>query len=199
VLYINEWLPNPAGNDASGEFVELYNSGAAAVRLDGYSLSVGGKKQTSLKGLAVPADGYLTLYRDKLRLALKNTDGAVFLYGPDGALVDRGQFSGAAPQGQSFSRNDYGTAPVQHFVFTFPSPGTDNRTVSTEVAANPYPLNVPLGPQLPTFSFVILSIGASIFFLGFFIYATRKNRDISDLFFGRDEEAGRKDGEGARG
>ena len=41
MLYINEWLPNPVGNDATGEFIELYNSGTTGVSLNGYSLGDG--------------------------------------------------------------------------------------------------------------------------------------------------------------
>ncbi len=47
MIYINEWFPNPVGNDATGEFVELYNSAATAANLNGYTLSDGAKKRRS--------------------------------------------------------------------------------------------------------------------------------------------------------
>ena len=61
MLYINEWLPNPVGADAAGEFVELYNSGNSAAPLNGYTLGTGAKKKFSLTGYTIPAGGYLVL------------------------------------------------------------------------------------------------------------------------------------------
>jgi hypothetical protein len=189
MIYINEWLPNPVGNDAAGEFIELYNSGASAANLDGYALGDGAKKTFKLDGYGIPAGGYLVLKHAQDKLALKNTGGALLLYGPSGEVVDRASFIGAAPEGESYSRVDYSAAPITHFAFVSPTPGAANKTVDTTVRANDYPLGVPLSPQLPPAGLLVLTFGTASFFLLFFIYVIQKNRNISQFFFGRDEEA----------
>jgi len=190
MLYINEWLPNPVGNDAAGEFIELYNASAGTASLNGYSLGDGAKKTFSLAGYSIPRGGYLVLKKAQDKLSLKNTDGEVLLYGPGGQVVDQANFSGAAPEGKSFARVDYGTAPVAHFAFEYPTPGAANKTIDTTVSANRYPIGVPLSPRLSPVSFIILMVGTASFFLVFFIYVIQKNRNISDFFFGGNKEGG---------
>ena len=190
MIYINEWFPNPVGNDATGEFVELYNSGAMAAKLDGYTLSDGAKKRFSLSGYSIPPGGYLVLKHAQDKLTLKNTDGAVSLYGPNGQVVDDASFAGAAPEGKSYSRVDYSAAPIAHFAFEYPTPGAANKTIDTTVSANGYPLGIPLSPQLSPAGFAGLMVGVASFFLLFFIYVIQKNRNASNFLFGRDKEAG---------
>jgi len=190
MIYINEWFPNPVGNDAAGEFIELYNSGATPANLDGYALGDGAKKTFKLDGYNIPPGGYLVLKHAQDKLTLKNTDGEVLLYGPNGRVVDSAHFAGAAPEGQSYSRVDYSAAPITHFAFEYPTPGMANKAIDTAVHANDYPLGVPLSLQLSPAGFLGLAIGIALFFLLFFIYVIQKNRNISDFFFGRDEEAG---------
>lgn len=190
MLYINEWFPNPVGNDAAGEFVELYNSGANAASLNGYALGDGTKKTFKLDGYSIPVGGYLVLTHAQDKLTLKNTDGEVLLYGPDGRVLDAASFAGAAPEGKSYSRVDYGTAPIAHFVFTYPTPGAANKTIDTAAVAQNYPAGVSLVPQLSPGAFIVLMFGVSAFFLLFFLYVIQKNRNLSDFFFGRNEEGG---------
>ncbi len=182
MIYINEWFPNPVGNDASGEFIELYNSGAAAVSLDGYALGDGAKKKFSLTGYGIPPGGYLVLKHAQDKLTLKNTDGEVLLYGLDGQIVDGASFAGAAPEGKSFSRVDYGTAKITHFAFVYPTPGAANKTIDTTLQPRNYPLGVPLSSPLLPGTFIILIFGVASFFLLFFIYVIQKNRNISTVF-----------------
>ncbi len=190
MLYLNEWLPNPVGNDAAGEFIELYNSSSVAMNLSGYALGDGAKKRFSLNGYSVPPGGYLVLKKAQDKLSLKNTDGEVLLYGPGGQAMDSASFAGAAPEGKSFSRVDYGTAPVAHFAFEYPTPGVANKAINTTVSASDYPFGVSLSSGLSPGSFVLLVFGVASFFLLFFIYVIQKNRNISDFFFGRNEEGG---------
>jgi hypothetical protein len=190
MIYINEWFPNPVGNDATGEFIELYNSGASVASLDGYALGDGAKKTFKLTGYSISPGGYLVLKHAQDKLTLKNTDGAVSLYGPSGQVVDGASFAGAAPEGKSYSRVDYSVAPIAHFAFEYPTPGAANEKMDTTVLANDYPFGVPLSPQLSPAGFMGLMIGVASFFLLFFIYVTQKNRNASNFLFGRDEEAG---------
>ncbi|HUC01429.1 MAG TPA: lamin tail domain-containing protein [Candidatus Paceibacterota bacterium] len=190
MIYINEWFPNPVGNDAAGEFVELYNSGTVSVPLAGYTLGDGAKKRFSLDGYSIPPGGYLSLTHAEDKLTLKNTDGALFLYGPDGRLVDNAAFAGAAPEGKSYSRVDYSAADIGHFAFTYPTPGTANRTIDMSVATQSYPFGVPLTRPAGIGTFVLLMLGVASFFLLFFIYVAYHNRNISHFLFGGDEKIG---------
>lgn len=190
MLYINEWFPNPVGNDAAGEFVELYNSGAVTASLNGYALGDGAKKTFKLDGYSIPPVGYLVLKHAQDKLTLKNTDGEVLLYGPGGQMVDAASFAGAAPEGKSFSRVDYSAAPIAHFVFTYPTPGAANKTIDTTVSVNNYPLGVSLAPAVSPAGFAGLIFGVATFFLLFFIYVIQNNRNLSKFFFGGDEEIG---------
>jgi hypothetical protein len=190
MIYINEWLPNPVGNDATGEFIELYNSGAAVASLDGYALSDGAKKTFKLDGYNIPPGGYLVLKHAQDKLTLKNTDGAVSLYGLDGQMVDSASFAGAAPEGKSYSRVDYSAAPIAHFAFEYPTPGAANEVIDTTVRTNSYPIGVPLSPQLSLAGFAGLMVSVASFFLLFFIYVIQKNRNISKFLFGGDEKVG---------
>jgi hypothetical protein len=187
MLYINEWLPNPVGNDATGEFVELFNSGNTVASLRGYTLDTGAKKNFSLTGYAIPPGGYLVLKRTQTKLALKNTDGALSLYGPNGQPIDQASFAGSAPEGKSFSRINYDASPAQHFVFTDPTPGGRNKTVSTMISSVNYPEGVSLVPQLSPSSFFLLAIGIASTILFISIYFFTKNENLSHYLFGGDQ------------
>ncbi len=189
MLYINEWFPNPVGPDAAGEFIELYNSGGASVVLDGYALGAGGKKKVSLSGYTIPPRGYLSLAHARIKMSLKNTDGEVLLYGPHGEGVDEARFAGVAPEGRSWSRVDYGTAPIGHFAWTYPTPGAANRTIDMGVTARRYPYGVSLAPRLGLGGVVLFAACVSAVLLALFLYVISKNKNISDLLLGGDETA----------
>ncbi len=188
MIFINEWFPNPTGADAKGEFIELYNSGSSDVPLAGYTLSTG-KKKLSLKG-HIPANGYLVLKTSATKLALKNTDGALWLYGPGGRILDSAKFPGSAPDGKSFSRVDYGTAPTQHFMFVDPTPGARNKTANTQIAVRHYPPGIPLNPSAGILEFFGLMSGVAIALPLLLIYVIQNNEALSKLFFRGDQAIG---------
>ena len=188
MLYINEWFPNPVGNDNKGEFIELYNSGPRPVSLTGYQLSDGARKKFSLSGYSVPAEGYLSLDHAQTKLSLKNTSGSLWLYGPSGQVVDSAIFRGIAPEGKSFSRVDYSSMTMGHFTFLYPTSGEQNRAYDNSVTNIKYPIGVPLARGLSPLSCLSLAVSVSLFFLLFFIYVIQHNRNISYFFFGGDSE-----------
>jgi PKD repeat protein len=85
-IYIAEFLPNPLGDDAKNEFIEIYNAGARAVNLTGWGLSNEGGKKVLLEKIAtsvmISAGEYLALYRPKTKIVLHNDQGEVKLYQP---------------------------------------------------------------------------------------------------------------------
>src|ERR1700691_587167 len=104
MIFINEWLPNPTGADAKGEFIELFNNGSSSVNLNGWALTTSGKKIFSLNGYTIAANGYLLLNRTATKLTLKNADESLSLYNAAGQLVDHSNSEGTAQEGKSLSR-----------------------------------------------------------------------------------------------
>jgi hypothetical protein len=190
MLYINEWFPNPVGNDSADEFIELYNSGDAPINLNGYQLSDGAKKRFLLNGYTIPARGYLTLNKSQTKFTLKNTDGGLWLYGQNGVVIDQAHFTGAAVEGKSFSRVDYGATLIEHFAFLYSTPGAKNKSYDNVVAKQDYSVGASLTHQFSLISFLILTISISLSLLLFFFYVTKKNRNISHFFFGGDQKIG---------
>ena len=189
MIFINEWFPNPAGADAVGEFVELYNSGFAAVDLGGWRLQTENGKKYSLDGKKISAGGYLTLARAQTKLTLRNTDGALALYDAAGALIDRGTFYGSAPEEKSFSRADHEplaaeSSGVTHFAFAAPTLGTKNATFDAAVAVREYARGIPLNHPLDTSGFFAIMMGTAAALSGLLLYVAKNHEDLSKLFFG---------------
>ena len=191
MVFINEWLPNPVGKDADGEFVEIFNSGKDSVNLSGWSLKANSKTKFVLSG-EVGAGNFLVFKKPALKIALVNNDGEVFLYDSSGKLVDHQQFLGLAQEGKSFSLQNFDSQNLgeqaQSFVFSEPTPGDQNRfTEQTALVAQVYPTGVPLNKQVGTFDFVLLTLGVAAVLTGLIMFVLKRNEDLSQLFFGRDE------------
>jgi hypothetical protein len=193
MIFINEWLPNPIGADAKGEFVELFNNGSVPVNLDGWSLGADVKKKFKLSG-AIHTNSYLVLPRSETKLALKNTDGKLFLYDAAGKLADQSAFEGSAPEGKSFNRISYDVSPAaraaQQFTWGAPTPGAKNvAAVGMGISAIDYPTNISLtSASLSGISVLGLAfiIGTALAFVLW--YSIKKDENIRDIFFRRDEE-----------
>lgn len=106
-MIISEFLPNPEGNDALGEFVELENNDSEQISLLGYVLSDKSGKKVWLSGSMQPGERR-AFFRASSKLTLNNSDETIFLFGPDGQLIDSAEFFGAAAEGVSFVRGERG-------------------------------------------------------------------------------------------
>ncbi|MDP3975458.1 MAG: lamin tail domain-containing protein, partial [bacterium] len=113
-LLINEILPDPAGKDSGNEYVELFNSGSAVVRLDGWKL--GGKTKKKLDGLQVPGQGYL-VFRG---VVLRNGGDIIELLDPAGATLSSVSYPQAL-EGRAWSRGEDSS-----FLWLKPSPAAKN-------------------------------------------------------------------------
>lgn len=196
MVFINEWLPNPLGNDDCKvrcgwniEFVELINKGSSTVNVSGWALWTGGKAKKVFLNGRIAADGYAVFTKAETKLSLKNTDGGLWLYEPNGRIADRAAFVGTAPIGESFSRIDFRTEDTQHFAFLDPTPGFLNQTIDNAVTFRQYPVNVPLDPPLGVLQFLGLLIGALAVLASAAVYVFYKNENLSQFIFERNAGA----------
>ncbi|MBI2035376.1 MAG: lamin tail domain-containing protein [Candidatus Liptonbacteria bacterium] len=121
MLRINEFLPNPAGKDTAGEFIELYNSGFTPINLSGFSLRDKSGKVFKLSGSIEP-QSFRIFWRKETKISLNNINEKVFLFDNSGALLQGAGFLGEAKEGASFSF----VAP--DFIFSnTPTPGAPNQ------------------------------------------------------------------------
>ena len=206
MILINEWLPNPAGNDAQGEWVELFNSGSSSVSLDGWIIKTGGgstslttgTRKYNLKG-TIGAGGstqlttseYLILKRTDTKLVLRNTDEKVFLYDAKGNLIDQSGFLGSAPEGKSFSRSALRSLGEggQSFAWSEPTPGATNRiSLNTNILHNAYPVGISLNKNLGVVEFWSMLLGAAVVLTAIVMFVLKRNESLFKLFFRGDEE-----------
>lgn len=165
MVLINEWLPNPVGSDAAGEWLELWNNGPAQT-LSGWQLAdKSGKRFTLGQGALIERDGFLILPRSATKLTLRNSDEELFLYNAQRRLVDSVVFPGTAPEGKSVSRLG------DLFLLTEPTPGRPNAQVAplAESAYAPGQMLNP-GPAWPATLGLALLLAASFAAISFFIF-----------------------------
>ncbi|GIW65200.1 MAG: hypothetical protein KatS3mg093_179 [Candidatus Parcubacteria bacterium] len=114
-IIINEFFPNPDGNDMGQEFVELYNLGDKEIDLNNFWLEINNKKQ-SLSGKIGPGEYFLIKNNQNIR---NNGEKLVIFW--QNQKVFEIAYQGKAPSGLSFARNKTGK-----WQFTQPTPGKEN-------------------------------------------------------------------------
>jgi len=146
-MLINEFLPNPVGKDADGEFIELFNNSQETVSLTGwklkdasgktFTLSAQGGSATGGKNQTVQAGEYLTLNYKTTKISLNNDGETLFLYDSNGVLADKAEFSGNALAGKSLVRQN------NQFIFTdTPTPDKANVFNETDATKTNLPNNL---------------------------------------------------------
>lgn len=124
-IFISEILPNPDGDDAKLEFIEIYNAGRRRVDLTGWSLANQSNKKVNLEKIdasaVIQAGEYLALYRPKTKIVLSNDQGQIKLFQP---LADKPlsfvNYKNAT-EGLSYNKND-----DDWFWSETPTPGSAN-------------------------------------------------------------------------
>lgn len=179
MVFINEWLPNPAGADSSGEWVELWNSGASAVDISRWQLKTKAGSKAVLSG-ELDSGRYIVLPRTKTKLVLKNSDESLSLYDSQGKLVAQSSFFGSAQEGKSFSRSSGGS-----FAWADPTPGAENKiTLVPSATKSSYSLGANISGAIAGKDIVLLALGAALVFAAIAVFILKKNEDLSKLFFG---------------
>ncbi|TSC82891.1 MAG: Nucleic acid binding OB-fold tRNA/helicase-type [Parcubacteria group bacterium Gr01-1014_20] len=195
MVLINEWLPNPAGKDAEGEFVEIFNDGREVVNVSGWSLKANSKTKFVLSG-EVGAGDFLVFKKPALKISLVNTDGEVSLYDTSGKLVDQARFYGLAQEGKSFSLQNFDNQNLgeqaRNFMFTEPTPGLANKFSKSEaLATQVYSYGVPINKIPGTLDFALIGLGVAAVLTGLTVFVIKSHENLSKLFFARDEETWR--------
>lgn len=124
-LYISELMPSNDGAwiDEAGEtddWIELHNRGDEPLSLDGFHIGDSRATRHPLPAIVLEPDGVIVLWADDtpdqgpLHLPFKLSAGGerVFLWGPDGALVDEVRFAAAQPN-DAFRRPADGGARME--------------------------------------------------------------------------------------
>ena len=174
-LLISEWLPNPLGDDAKGEWIELWNSGSEPVNLSEYSLAVSSGKTFSLKGVILGGERKV-FSRAETKLTLKNS-GEIVTLKKLGQIVDESRLLAPAPEGKSWSRDVSGI-----FSLSEPTPDYMNAaslSVSVKDTHSPGDIIVaPLGPR----DIVPASFAVGLLLMLFMRYLLRHDPSFSYLF-----------------
>lgn len=87
-LRISEILPNPVGEDADNEFIELENFGSETADLSGFTLSLGRKKFTFPANFTLAPGELRALTHAETALTITNSGGTVLLAWPTGRVLD---------------------------------------------------------------------------------------------------------------
>ncbi len=178
MIQISEWLPNPAGRDApQNEWVELYNSGGAAVNLSGWKLRTANGKTGALSGVIQPGE-YKVFTGAVTGLRLRNTDEKLTLINPAGQTMDESSYIGQAADGQSVNHEG------QISFWAAPTPGAANVSRASAIIDEPHPYATVLnpGPGLTGFLAAMLSLGVALACAT--LYVLKQSDDLSELFFG---------------
>ncbi len=122
-LTITEFLPNPIGPDAEGEFIEIYNPTAAPISFKDFALRDKSGKTFASTTLIIPPLTHLAIFRTNTNIALNNSGGeTVTLMDQDDQTLETVSFTGSASEGASYARTDTGA-----WRFTNkPTPGAPN-------------------------------------------------------------------------
>ena len=82
-------MPNPEGDDADGEWIELYNGGDKEIDLAGGFLSdASGKIYTIPKNTIISAKSYKVFYRKQTGIVLNNDQDTIDLKDSSGKKID---------------------------------------------------------------------------------------------------------------
>jgi len=131
LLVISEFLPNPAGSDAEGEWIELKNEGMDPVNLEGWSLSTNSSGRDAKLSGTLGAGAFLVVPRKESRLSLKNSGDSIFLKAPGGTIAVQVTYAYELPAGWAAARFGAVWKPTNK-----PTPGKPNELKPDDFSAS---------------------------------------------------------------
>lgn len=144
-IQISEVLPNPVGDDAQLEWIELYNPTDGDILLDGWSISdvYGAVTAYSFTHKIISAHSFYVFERSETGITLNNDQEQIVLSSPTGQSVSTAIMT-TIPEGKSFSFID-GT-----WVWADPTKGGTNSTAPSSPSPSPSVQPSPTPSQQPT-------------------------------------------------
>jgi len=157
---LNEYMPDPASDwngdgaaDQDDEYIELYNANDFDVDLSGWRLDDmddglraspdGSPPYTLPAGAAIPARGFLLLFRSQTGIVLNNDGDWVRLLRPDGVVVEATEYSSSRDDQAASKVVDGGSEWTRSYP---PSPGSSNTPGGTPT---PTPTATPVTTPTP--------------------------------------------------
>ncbi|MFH0873834.1 MAG: lamin tail domain-containing protein [Candidatus Komeilibacteria bacterium] len=104
-LRINEMLPDPVGDDAAGEWIELVNNSDLDLPLVGVIITDGSGSNYIFASSTIAAKNYWLLSRPISDIALNNSSDTLTLKDPQGATIDAVSYTGSV-EGKSWALID---------------------------------------------------------------------------------------------
>lgn len=121
-LQISELLPNPAGDEETEEWIELYNASSVPINLSGVTLADGASHTFTFEDGVVLPRSYIVLSREQTNIALNNNGDEVKIWTPDGMYLTSTRYFGNAVEGEAYALSAAGLWEWT----SEPTPGTAN-------------------------------------------------------------------------
>ncbi|MCE9643205.1 MAG: lamin tail domain-containing protein [Candidatus Andersenbacteria bacterium] len=150
-VHINEFLPDPVGDDDTLEFIELHNNSNNSIDLSGWVLkNASGKVLIISSGVHIDADGYMAFYSSQTGSMLANTgERSISLIDPGATIHETASYNGST-SGYSYNRLDDGTYSKS----STPTPNALNILDPTPTPS-PTPTTIPSPSTSPSSSPVV--------------------------------------------
>lgn len=124
MIYISELLPNPAGKDTEGEWMEICAAGSEPQNLTGWKLQNAKGKEFLLPDQTLEPYECVAFDYVQTKLTLTNIGGAFYLINPAGETLDAALYEGTYKDDISAMR----TNPTSEFVMSAtPTKGRPNK------------------------------------------------------------------------
>lgn len=151
LITFNEVLPNPQGDDASGEWIELVNLTDQEINLADWALEDASGKHYTIKqnstiaSTTIAPKGYFVLPRAATDISLNNTGTETLkLLNSNEQTIVAISYAGPAPEGSAWARNSDGhyewtatPTPSASNVITLPVPKAENNNSPPSGAQTP--------------------------------------------------------------
>lgn len=136
LLEFSEILPNPKGNDAGAEWIEIFNAGSSEVDISKWYLDDGagsdslpGRRAFRLgDGTKVFSGAYFSINIPRGKISLNNNGDDIRLYDADKNLKLKIQYDDQGREGMSYARNSFGAWEWNET----PTPGSVNLFTDSE-------------------------------------------------------------------
>jgi hypothetical protein len=124
MIYISEFLPNPAGKDTEGEWIEVCATGEGTESLAGWKLQNAKGKTFAFPDRVLEPYGCEAFDYAQTKLTLTNSGGTFYLLNPSGEKTDTATYAGTYKDNVSAMR----THPVsEFFMSSTPTKGALNK------------------------------------------------------------------------